>query len=118
MNRPMGLAWGNGFLYVADTENGAIKKFREDGSLVSEWTGFKRPVAVATVGDVVYVADFLTDRAVVVRIRREAVSKKGIGPGWAVLSLDGRRFEKLRKRFEKVELDEATRELILTRSFF
>ena len=62
LNHPMGLAWGDGFLYVADTENGAIKKFREDGSLVSEWTGFKRPVAVTVVDKNVYVADFLTDR--------------------------------------------------------
>lgn len=62
LNHPMGLAWQKGFLYVADTENGAIKKFRADGSLVSEWKGFKRPVDVAAVGDLVYVADFLTDR--------------------------------------------------------
>lgn len=62
LNHPMGLAWGDGFLYVADTENGVVKKFREDGSLVSEWTGFKRPVAVTVVDKNVYVADFLTDR--------------------------------------------------------
>ena len=59
---PMGLAWRNGFLYVADTENEAIKKFREDGSLVAQWKGFKRPVALAATEDFVYVADFLTDR--------------------------------------------------------
>ncbi len=35
LNRPMGLAWSDGFLYLADTENGEIKKFAEDGSLVS-----------------------------------------------------------------------------------
>ena len=62
LNHPMGLAWRESILYVADTENGVVKKFRGDGSLVSEWKGFKRPVAVTTVGDVVYVADFLTDR--------------------------------------------------------
>ncbi len=62
LNRPMGIAWSNGFLYVADTENGAVKKIGEDGSLVAEWNGFKRPVAVAVTGDAVYVADFLADR--------------------------------------------------------
>ncbi len=61
-NHPMGIAWGEGFLYVADTENGVIKKFREDGTLVGEWTGFKRPIAVAASGGIVYVADFLADR--------------------------------------------------------
>ena len=62
LNRPMGIAWGDGFFYVADTENGTVKKLREDGSLVGAWGGFKRPVAVAVAGDVIYVADFLTDR--------------------------------------------------------
>ena len=62
LNRPMGMAWNNGFIYVADTENGAVKKFGEDGSLVAQWNGFKRPVAVAVTGDAVYVADFLADR--------------------------------------------------------
>ena len=64
---PMGLAWGNGFLYVADAEDEAVKKMREDGSLVSEWRGFKRPVDVATAADSVYVADFLADRIVKLR---------------------------------------------------
>ncbi|MCI0526541.1 MAG: hypothetical protein L0Y56_03690, partial [Nitrospira sp.] len=62
LRHPMGLAWEEGFLYVADAENGAIEKFREDGSFVAQWKGFKRPVAVAAVGDFVYVADFLADR--------------------------------------------------------
>lgn len=61
-NRPMGLTRGNDFLYVADTENSVIKKFREDGTLVDAWRGFRRPVAVTVIGDFVYVADFLTDR--------------------------------------------------------
>ena len=62
LNHPMGLAWKDGFLYVADTENGFIKKFKDDGSLISQWKGFSRPVAVATVRDVIYVADFLADK--------------------------------------------------------
>ena len=68
LNRPMGLAWTDGFLYLADTENGEIKKFAEDGSLVARWPGFKRLVAVAVMGDTVYVADFLTDRITKLRV--------------------------------------------------
>jgi DNA-binding beta-propeller fold protein YncE len=64
LNRPMGLAWNDGFLYVADAENGAVKKLRNDGSFVAEWKGFKRPVAVAAAEDAVYVADFLADQVV------------------------------------------------------
>lgn len=77
LNRPMGLAWGGGFLYVADTENGAIKKFRKDGSLVAKWTGFQRPVAVAVMGDVVYVADFLTDRVTKLRSDGTLIARWG-----------------------------------------
>jgi DNA-binding beta-propeller fold protein YncE len=62
LRHPMGLAWEEGFLYVADAENGAIEKFQEDGAFVAQWKGFKRPVAVAAVGDFVYVADFLADQ--------------------------------------------------------
>ena len=69
LDHPMDLAWGGGFLYVADTENGAVKKFRDDGTLVAEWKGFKRPVDVAIFGDAIYVADFLTDR--IVRLRSD-----------------------------------------------
>ncbi|MBI5747420.1 MAG: 6-bladed beta-propeller [Nitrospirae bacterium] len=59
---PMGIAWDGGFLYVADTENGEVKKFREDGTFVDQWNGFKRPVDIATSGNFAYVADFLADR--------------------------------------------------------
>ncbi len=62
LSHPMDLTWDSGFLYVADTENGAIRKFADDGSLVAEWTGFGRPVDVAAARGFVYVADFLTDR--------------------------------------------------------
>jgi tripartite motif-containing protein 71 len=62
LDHPMGLAWDGRFLYVADTENRAVKKLQEDGSLVAIWTGFQRPVAVAAADDVVYLADFLADR--------------------------------------------------------
>ncbi len=64
LNRPMGLAWYDGFLYVADAENGAVKKLRDDGTLVAEWNGFKRPVAVGVMRESVYIADFLDDRVV------------------------------------------------------
>jgi hypothetical protein len=37
----MGLAWTDGFLFLADTENGEIKKFAEDSSLVARWPGFR-----------------------------------------------------------------------------
>ena len=41
LNRPMGLAWTDGVLFLADTENGEIKKFAEDSSLVARWPGFR-----------------------------------------------------------------------------
>ncbi|MBI2288231.1 MAG: 6-bladed beta-propeller [Chloroflexi bacterium] len=59
---PMGIAWDGGFLYVADTENGEVKKFREDGTFVDQWNGFKRPVDIAISGNFAYVADFLADK--------------------------------------------------------
>lgn len=59
---PMGLAWDGRFLYLADAEHGAVKKFASDGSFVAEWRGFRLPVAIAAAGEVVYVADFLSDR--------------------------------------------------------
>lgn len=46
LNHPMGIAWHRGFLYVADAEAGAVKKFSPEGSLAAEWRGFSRPVAV------------------------------------------------------------------------
>jgi DNA-binding beta-propeller fold protein YncE len=73
LNRPMGLAWNDGFLYVADAENGAVKKLLDDGSFVAEWKGFKRPVAVAAAEDAVYVADFLADEIVKLNAQKGTV---------------------------------------------
>lgn len=85
LNHPMDLAWGAGFLYVADAENGTVKKLREDGTLVAEWGGFKRPVAVAAAPHAVYVADFLADRLVRLNPEDGAVTaqsgRHGSGPG-------------------------------------
>jgi DNA-binding beta-propeller fold protein YncE len=64
LNHPMGLAWSNGFLWVADGENASVKKLTPEGGLVAEWKDFKRPVAVAAAKDAVYIADFLADRIV------------------------------------------------------
>ena len=58
----MGLAWHDGMVYVADTENGAVKKYRDDGRFLTAYTGFERPVDVAAGQDAIYVADFLGDR--------------------------------------------------------
>ena len=77
LNRPMGLAWSDGFLYVADTENGEIKKFAENGALVARWPGFERPVAVAVAGETVYVADFLTDRITKLRVDGTVIARWG-----------------------------------------
>lgn len=77
LNHPMGMAWSNGFLYVADTENGAVKKYREDGSLVAEWNGFMRPVAVAVADDIVHVADFLADRVIKLSSDGEVIAQWG-----------------------------------------
>ncbi len=77
LNRPMGLAWADGFLYVADTENGEIKKFAQNGSLVARWPGFERPVAIAVMGDTVYVADFLNDRITVLRTDGTVITRWG-----------------------------------------
>lgn len=77
LNRPMGLAWADGFLYVADTENGEIKKLAEDGVLVARWPGFERPVAVAVTGETVYVADFLNDRITKLRVDGTVIAQWG-----------------------------------------
>jgi DNA-binding beta-propeller fold protein YncE len=77
LHHPMGVAWGNGFLYVTDTEDGAVKKLRDDGSLVGDWRGFKRPVDVATAGDFVYVAEFLADRIIKLRTDGAFVTQWG-----------------------------------------
>lgn len=62
LDHPMGLAWRDGMLYVADTENGAIKEYRDDGTFVAAWTGFERPIDIAVGQGAIYVADFLQDR--------------------------------------------------------
>jgi tripartite motif-containing protein 71 len=64
LDHPMGLAWGDRLLYVADTEDGTVEQYRGDGSFVARWSGFRRPVAVAPANSVVYVADFLADQVV------------------------------------------------------
>lgn len=85
LNHPMDLAWSGGFLYVADADDGAVKKLRDDGTLVAEWKGFKRPVDVAVAPDAVYVADFLADRIVKLNAADGAViaqwGRHGGGPG-------------------------------------
>jgi tripartite motif-containing protein 71 len=78
LDYPMGLAWANDLLYVADTEDGSVELYRADGSLASRWTGFQRPVAVAVSDSVAYVADFLADQVV------------RVGPGGTVLGRWGR----------------------------
>ncbi len=70
LDHPMDLAWGGGFLYVADTENGAVKKFRDDGTLVAEWGKdgrwngqFHYPTDVTVAPDgTVFVADAYNQR--------------------------------------------------------
>jgi len=77
LNRPMGLAWAGGFLYVADTEHGEIKKLAENGRLVARWPGFERPVTVAVTGDTLYVADFLSDRITRLRADGTVITRWG-----------------------------------------
>lgn len=64
---PMGVASYGNVLYVADTEHGAVKRYRRDGTLLSVWRGFGRPVGVAPTDSVVYIVDFLTDRVTALR---------------------------------------------------
>jgi tripartite motif-containing protein 71 len=83
-DHPMGLAWRDGMLYVVDTENGAVKKYRDDGTFVAAWTGFERPVDVAVGRDAIYVADFLQDR--ISKLRPDGIvvaqwGHHGSGPG-------------------------------------
>lgn len=61
---PMAITWYRELLYVADAESGAVKQYRNDGTLVAAWSGFRRPVAVAPTDRAVYVADFLSDQIV------------------------------------------------------
>ena len=86
LEQPMGLAWSGGHILVADAGSGTVKKIRPtDGSLVAEWRGFRRPVAVAVspTGEG-YVADFLLDR--IVRVAADGSisggwGRHGTGPG-------------------------------------
>ncbi|MBI4539404.1 MAG: NHL repeat-containing protein [Gemmatimonadetes bacterium] len=77
LNHPMQLAWGEGLLHVADTEDGAVKQYRPDGSLVARWTGFDRPVALAVAKRAVYVADFLADQVVKLSPEGEVLDRWG-----------------------------------------
>lgn len=84
LDHPMDLAWRDGALYVADAENGSVKKIRDDGTLVAEWKGFKRPVDVAVTQGAVYVVDFLADRVVKLELNGTVVGqwgRHGNGPG-------------------------------------
>lgn len=85
LDHPMGAAWAGGFLYVADAGNGSVKKLRTDGSIVTEWSGFDRPVAVTVAPDgAVLVADFLADQVIELDGAGAVVrrwSESGSGPG-------------------------------------
>lgn len=95
-DHPMQLTWSHGLLHVADTGEGAVERFRPDGTLASRWTGFQRPVATAVAPNAVYVADFLADRVVKLSPEGEVLDRwgrSGTGPGEfdapAGLALDG-----------------------------
>ncbi|MDO8477685.1 MAG: hypothetical protein Q7W02_16095 [Candidatus Rokubacteria bacterium] len=77
LDHPMDLAWRDSVLYVADAENGSVKKIRDDGTLIAEWKGFKRPVDVAAVQGAVYVVDFLADRVVKLGLNGTVVGRWG-----------------------------------------
>jgi tripartite motif-containing protein 71 len=64
LNRPMDIAWEGGFLYVADAENQTITIFKDHGTLVRRWRGFKRPISITAKGNNAYVVDFLADEVV------------------------------------------------------
>lgn len=84
LSHPMQLAWGDGLLYVADTDDGAVEQYRPDGSLVARWPGFERPVAVAVAEGTVYTADFLADQVVKITSEGEVLARwgrHGTGPG-------------------------------------
>lgn len=82
--RPMGLAWANDVLFVADAERGTIERHAPDGAVLSNWGGLGRPVAVAARAHLAYVADFLGDRVIAMgqdgRLVR-AWGSRGHGPG-------------------------------------
>lgn len=83
-NRPMGLAWSDDVLYVADTEDGTVEQYRADGSMIARWTGFRRPVAVAVTDSVTFVADFLADHVTYVAPDGTVLGRwgrRGTGPG-------------------------------------
>ncbi len=84
LDHPMDLAWRDGVLYVADAENGSVKKIRDDGTFIDEWKGFKRPVDVAAAQGAVYVVDFLADRVVKLGPNGNILGQwgsRGRGPG-------------------------------------
>ena len=84
LHHPMSLAWSDGLLYVADTDGGAVRRYDPDGALVSVWSGFERPIAIAPTPRGVYVADFLTDRITVLDDRGDVQGgwgQHGTGPG-------------------------------------
>jgi tripartite motif-containing protein 71 len=84
LDHPMQIAWSEGRLYVADTEDGAIEQYHPDGSLVGRWTGFERPVAATVTDGAVYVADFLADQVVKLSPEGEVLARwgrHGTGPG-------------------------------------
>ena len=64
LNRPMDIAWEGGLLYVADAENQAITIFKDNGTLITRWRGFKRPISITVKGNNAYVVDFLADEIV------------------------------------------------------
>lgn len=84
LDQPMGLAWSEGRLYVADAEDESIEVLGADGSPLAEWRLFQRPVDVAAHGGFVYVADFLADRVVKLGHDGDVVARwggSGDGPG-------------------------------------
>lgn len=84
LSHPMALAWSRGALYVAAAERGAVERYDPDGTRLSVWTGLGRPVAVALTDSLVYVADFLGDRIIVLASDGHFLrswGRHGSGPG-------------------------------------
>ena len=86
-----GIAVGGGYVYVADSLNNRIQRFRLDGSGAGIWGGpgsapgeFASPRGLAVVGGTVYVADEGNHRVQALDLRGRPLHAEGIfgkGPG-------------------------------------
>jgi len=58
---PIGIAAQGNFLWLSDVANNRVVKINLEGKIISQFTGFERPMHIAIQGDKIYIPTYTTD---------------------------------------------------------